>query len=70
LTTSWRPVKPLASRSADMVASVPELTRRTWSTGARLTSSSASSTSFSVAVPNEVPRRAASRTASTTGGQA
>ena len=41
-----------------MVASVPELTRRTFSTGARATISSASSTSPSVAVPNEVPSAA------------
>ena len=38
-----------------MVASVPELTRRTCSTGARATISSASSTSPGVAVPFEVP---------------
>ena len=52
-----------------MVASVPELTSRTCSTGAtRLTSSSASSTSPGVGVPYDVPARAASVTAATTAG--
>ena len=44
--TLLRPVKPRASRTALIVASVPELTRRTCSTGpTRRTISSASSTS-------------------------
>ena len=51
-----------------MVASVPELTSRTFSTGARATSSSASSTSPGVAVPNDVPRASAPATASITAG--
>src|SRR5438552_9677977 len=51
-----------------MVASVPELTRRTWSTGARATISSASSTSPGVAAPNEVPFASAAETAETTAG--
>src|SRR6478736_2476201 len=47
-----RPVKPRASRMADIVASVPELTRRTCSTGStRATISSARRTSFSLGVP-------------------
>ena len=51
-----------------MVASVPELTSRTFSTGARATISSASATSPAVAVPNEVPFDAAAVTASVTAG--
>ena len=46
-----------------MVASVPELTSRTCSTGARAMISSASSTSPGVAAPNDVPRASASDTA-------
>ena len=53
-----------------MVASVPELTRRTLSTGVRATISSTSSTSGSVGVPYDVPRATASRTASWTAGWA
>ena len=51
-----------------MVASVPELTSRTFSTGVRATISSASSTSPAVTVPNEVPRAAAAVTAASTSG--
>src|SRR3954470_7231423 len=52
-----------------MVASVPELTSRTWSTGGTLaTISSASSTSPGDGVPNDVPRPAASRIAATMSG--
>ena len=50
-------MKPRASRIADIVASVPDDTSRTWSTGVRATISSASSTSGSAGVPNDVPRR-------------
>ena len=46
-----------------MVASVPEETKRTRSTGVRATISSASSTSGSVGVPYDVPRATASATA-------
>ena len=42
-----------------MVASVPEDTKRTCSTGARPTISSASATSASVGVPYDVPRATA-----------
>ena len=42
-----------------MVASVPEETKRTCSTGVRATISSASSTSGSVGVPYDVPRATA-----------
>jgi hypothetical protein len=63
-----RPVKPRASRIADMVASVPELTRRTSSTGVRRTISSARSTSPRVGVPKLVPRVAADWIAATTSG--
>ena len=51
-----------------MVASVPELTSRTCSTGARAMISAASSTSPGVAAPNDVPRASASDTAATTDG--
>src|SRR5690606_19082173 len=67
-TTLARPVKPRARRIADIVASVPELTSRTFSAGVRATISSASSTSPGVGAPYDVPRPAASRTASTTAG--
>src|ERR1022692_3545950 len=53
-----------------MVASVPELTRRTFSTGVLATISSASSTSPGVAVPNDVPRAAACVTAAVISGWA
>src|SRR5580693_3416416 len=53
---------------ADIVASVPELTSRTCSTGARATISSASDTSPGVAAPNDVPRSSAADTADTTAG--
>jgi hypothetical protein len=61
-------VKPRASRIADMVASVPDDTNRTRSTGARDTISSASSTSGSVGAPYDVPRRTAASTAACTSG--
>ena len=53
-------MKPRASRIADIVASVPEDTSRTFSTGVRATISSASSTSGRVGVPYDVPRPTAS----------
>ena len=53
-----------------MVASVPEETKRTRSTGVRATISSASSTSGSVGVPYDVPRATASVTAACTSGWA
>jgi hypothetical protein len=60
------PVAPRASRIADIAASVPEDTSRTWSIdGTIVTIRSASSTSTSVATPNEVPREAVSTAAST-----
>ncbi len=63
-------MKPRASRIADMVASVPEVTRRTRSTDVRPTISSASSTSPSVGVPYDVPRATAADAAATTSGWA
>ncbi len=52
-----RPVKPRARRTADMVASVPLLHRRTfWIDGKNRTISSAMVTSPSVGVPKLVPR--------------
>lgn len=64
-----RPVKPRANRMALMVASVPELTRRTLSTGlTREMISWASSDSHAVGAPKLSPCWAASVTASTTAG--
>ncbi len=69
--TLLRPVNPRANRIALMVASVPELTRRTCSTGAtRPTISSARSTSPALGVPYDVPLAAACCSASTTAGWA
>ena len=60
-----------ARRSALIAASVPDETSRTFSTdGTASTISAASSTSASVAAPKLVPRRAASRTASTVSASA
>ena len=60
---------PRASRIALIVASVPELTSRTCCTGGtRSMIASASSISASVGAPNDSPRPAAARTASTTAG--
>ncbi len=61
-------MKPRASRIADIVASVPDDTKRTFSTEVRETISSASSTSGSVGVPYDVPRATAACTASSTSG--
>ncbi|SKX54933.1 Uncharacterised protein [Mycobacteroides abscessus subsp. abscessus] len=64
-----RPVAPRARRIADIVASVPELTKRTRSTGStRSMISSASSISPSVGAPKESPWAAVFCTASTTAG--
>ena len=64
-----RPVTARASRSALIVASVPEEVMRIMSTaGIRAHTSSASSTSPAVAAPKLVPRAAASVTASITAG--
>ena len=64
-------VKPRASRSALIAASVPDETSRTFSIdGTASAISAASSTSASVDAPNVVPRSAASRTASTVSGSA
>ena len=66
-----RLVNPRASRSALIAASVPDETRRTCSIdGTASAISAASSTSASVETPKVVPRRAASRTASTVSGSA
>ncbi len=63
-------MNPRARRIADIVASVPEETKRTRSTGVRATISSASSTSGSVGVPYDVPRDTAAATAACTSGWA
>ena len=70
MTTFERPVKPRASRIADIVASVPRgdqphLLDRL---DPRATISSASSTSPSLGVPNDVPRASAADGASITAG--
>ncbi len=58
-----------ARRSADIVASVPELTSRTISTaGSAPAMRSASSTSGRVGAPNAVPRPSASWIAASTAG--
>ena len=62
---------PRATRTADIVASVPDDTRRTISTeGTRSQIASASSTSRSVGAPYDVPSAAARCTASTMTGWA
>ncbi len=53
-----------------MVASVPDETSRTFSTGVRATISSPSSTSAWVGVPYDVPRLTAAWTAAVTSGWA
>jgi hypothetical protein len=59
-----RPVKPRATRSALIVASVPEETKRTLSTdGTWRTTRSASSISSAQGAPKDVPRAAVSWTA-------
>ena len=64
-----RPVAARASRTALIAASVPEEVMRIMSTaGIRAATSSASSTSGAVGAPNDVPRAAASPTASSTAG--
>ncbi len=66
-----RPVKPRATRTALMAASVPDDTRRTCShPGTRVQMASASRTSPSVGAPKVVPAAAASVTARTTRGSA
>ena len=67
--TLARPVKPRASRTALMVASVPEFTSRTRSTGfTRAMISAANSVSPGVGAPNDNPSAAVRWTASTTAG--
>jgi hypothetical protein len=62
-------VAPRASLIAAIVASVPELTMRTFSSdGTRRVSVSAISTSSREGAPNDVPTPACRRTASTTAG--
>jgi hypothetical protein len=66
-----RPVNPRARRNADMVASVPEDTRRMRSrVGKAPRSSSPRATSRSVEAPKVVPASAAERMAATTSGSA
>jgi hypothetical protein len=63
------PVYPLATRTADMTASVPDDTNLTVSSGFTLSIIiSASSTSVGVAVPKLMPCDTASLTAATTSG--
>ena len=66
-----RPVAPRATRTADMVASVPLDTKRTISHPAtRWQIASARRTSPTVGAPNVVPRPAAAATAAITAGSA
>src|SRR4051812_4653116 len=66
-----RPVAPRARRMAAAVASVPEDTRRTFSTeGTSRHRVSASSTSAACGAPNDVPFAAAAAIAASTGGGA
>jgi hypothetical protein len=66
-----RPVAPRASRTAVIAASVPDDTKRTFSTDGTCSAiASASSTSRSVGAPYDVPAAAACCTASTTAGWA
>jgi hypothetical protein len=62
-----RPVNARATRTQDMLASVPLLTIRTFSIdGIQLQINSAKSTSRGFGIPKLKPRDAASQTASTT----
>ena len=71
LAMSGRPVNARAARMANIVASVPELVKRSRSTdGTRRRISSASSTSVSVGAANADPRRTCASTAATTAGWA
>ena len=64
-----RPVAALASRIADIEASVPEFTKRIISMdGTASTMSLAAVTSISVGAPNDAPRAVASCAAWTTSG--
>ena len=68
-TIIGRPVYPRARRMALIVASVPELTSRTFSIdGMASTISSASSFSATVGAPKLVPRCRAASMAATTAG--
>jgi hypothetical protein len=71
LHAKFRLVNPRARRIADMHASVPELTNRIFSTdGKHRHTDSARFASPECDVPKLAPRPAASRIASTTGGNA
>ena len=71
MTIFSRPVTARARRNALMVASVPELTKRTISTEGTISMTiSANSTSRRVGAPKDVPFSAARLTASTTAGWA
>ena len=64
-------MKPRASRTALITASVPELTKRTRShQGSRAMNFSASSTSRRLGAPKLAPSRTASNTAASTSGSA
>ena len=70
LQTTSRPVAARATRMASMVASVPELAKRSISSPKRRQISSPHSTASSVVTAKCVPRPAASAIASTTRGWA
>ncbi len=70
-STNSRPVNARASRTALIVASVPDETNRTMSiVGTAAATCCASCSSSSVGAPNVVPCAAASCTAATTAGWA
>ena len=68
LTIFGRPVNPRASRMADIVASVPELTRRTFQLPRRATRSLRQAEPRGTRAPNERPCAAVSFTDSMTAG--
>ena len=71
MAISGRPVKARAPRMANIVASVPELEKRSCSIdGSRPRISSASSTSSSVGAAKAEPRRTCASTAAVTAGWA
>ncbi len=70
MTTRSRPVAARAMRMASMVASVPELAKRTWSRSNRRHSSSATATVTGVGAAKWVPVVAARVMASTMVGWA
>ncbi len=65
---AWRSVKARAVRTAYIVASVPELVKRSWSRPKRCWNRSATSVADGEGVTNSVPVSIAPITAATTAG--